>query len=116
MLSHVVASLLCGPFFLASCFCVPFVLTLFVSLSLSRSLCLTLFLSLPPSLAHSLTRSQINALKFERFIGTIEKGYLATPYHNSLHAADVVQAVHYFLTQGREKDMVRAPRLLFHPT
>jgi len=42
----------------------------------------------------------INQVIFYNFIKRIQSGYRANPYHNALHAADVVQTVHYFLTTG----------------
>ncbi|CCW69613.1 unnamed protein product [Phytomonas sp. Hart1] len=34
------------------------------------------------------------------WISVVEGGYHANPYHNSMHAADVVQIIHYILTKG----------------
>eukprot|EP00727_Mastigamoeba_balamuthi_P013994 m51a1_g9217 putative 3 -cyclic-nucleotide phosphodiesterase rega (905) ;mRNA; f:54092-57345 len=36
--------------------------------------------------------------KLSRFLRSVEKGYKDNPYHNSAHAADVVQAMHALLT------------------
>ena len=33
-----------------------------------------------------------------KYLGEVAKGYEDTPYHNALHAADIVQSVHWMLT------------------
>jgi hypothetical protein len=45
--------------------------------------------------------SLINYQKFEKFIDTIHQGYNKNiPYHNDLHAADVVQTCYIYLKYG----------------
>ena len=42
--------------------------------------------------------AQIEPVKFSNFIRSLQMGYhVDNPYHNSTHAADVVQAIHFFL-------------------
>ncbi|KAF4042600.1 3'5'-cyclic nucleotide phosphodiesterase [Phytophthora infestans] len=42
------------------------------------------------------------------FLLEIQRGYIATnPYHNAIHAADVMQSVHYFLTQPELQPYLR---------
>eukprot|EP01103_Thecamoeba_quadrilineata_P018924 TRINITY_DN7468_c0_g1_i1.p1 TRINITY_DN7468_c0_g1~~TRINITY_DN7468_c0_g1_i1.p1 ORF type:complete len:574 (-),score=106.58 TRINITY_DN7468_c0_g1_i1:177-1898(-) len=38
--------------------------------------------------------------KLKNFMMLIDDGYRQNPYHNSLHAADVAQTIHYYLTTG----------------
>jgi len=33
--------------------------------------------------------------------GMVEEGYQHNPYHNATHAADVTQAMHCYITQGK---------------
>lgn len=48
---------------------------------------------------------QISRKKFNGFIKAVQSGYLSElPYHNSTHAADVVQAFHYYLIGCEIKD------------
>eukprot|EP01137_Pigoraptor_chileana_P025221 Opistho-2@94357 len=47
----------------------------------------------------------IDEQKLRRFLSAIEEGYkAANPYHNSMHAADVAQTIHFFLSQNGMKD------------
>ena len=39
--------------------------------------------------------------KYESFLGEVEGAYCKNPYHNSLHATDVVQTCLHFLTKGQ---------------
>ena len=45
----------------------------------------------------------INRSSLLNFLDTIEEGYKDVPYHNRTHAADVLQACHYFITVGNMK-------------
>ncbi|KAG7383556.1 Calcium/calmodulin-dependent 3',5'-cyclic nucleotide phosphodiesterase 1B [Phytophthora boehmeriae] len=55
---------------------------------------------------HLLRDAPCQALNIEsnllvNFLQEIQRGYIATnPYHNAIHAADVMQTVYYFLTQS----------------
>eukprot|EP01136_Pigoraptor_vietnamica_P030892 Opistho-1_new@90729 len=47
----------------------------------------------------------IDEQKLRRWLTAIEEGYKASnPYHNSMHAADVAQTIHFFLSQNALKD------------
>ena len=46
-------------------------------------------------------RNDFDADKYERFLAEVEGAYCKNPYHNSLHAADVVQTCLHFLTKGQ---------------
>eukprot|EP00479_Gromia_sphaerica_P008206 TRINITY_DN3028_c0_g1_i1.p1 TRINITY_DN3028_c0_g1~~TRINITY_DN3028_c0_g1_i1.p1 ORF type:complete len:397 (-),score=81.23 TRINITY_DN3028_c0_g1_i1:113-1303(-) len=41
---------------------------------------------------------KIDETKLRNFLTAVEDGYLDNPYHNSMHGADVAQAVHFFLS------------------
>eukprot|EP01012_Entosiphon_sulcatum_P029448 TRINITY_DN3589_c0_g1_i1.p1 TRINITY_DN3589_c0_g1~~TRINITY_DN3589_c0_g1_i1.p1 ORF type:complete len:644 (+),score=109.16 TRINITY_DN3589_c0_g1_i1:141-2072(+) len=41
------------------------------------------------------------------FLLAVESGYHANPYHNAVHAADVLQCTHFILTRGGLKDHLR---------
>lgn len=43
---------------------------------------------------------EINADAFASFVRQVGDGYMANPYHNALHAADVLQYSHIFLLRG----------------
>ena len=42
----------------------------------------------------------MDEVKLARFLYKIEEGYKDNPYHNRLHAADVVHSMHALLTLG----------------
>lgn len=52
-----------------------------------------------------LPQFNISLPKLRCFLAEIEKQYLANPYHNSLHAADVVQTVHNILRAAPESGL-----------
>lgn len=62
---------------------------------------------------HLLRDAPCQALNIESnllvsFLLEIQRGYVATnPYHNSIHAADVMQTVHYFLIQQELSPFLR---------
>lgn len=39
----------------------------------------------------------VDQTAFANFLGDVEAGYLPVPYHNSIHAADVLQSVNHFI-------------------
>eukprot|EP00195_Chlamydomonas_chlamydogama_P016231 CAMPEP_0202895694 /NCGR_PEP_ID=MMETSP1392-20130828/4846_1 /ASSEMBLY_ACC=CAM_ASM_000868 /TAXON_ID=225041 /ORGANISM="Chlamydomonas chlamydogama, Strain SAG 11-48b" /LENGTH=1234 /DNA_ID=CAMNT_0049580803 /DNA_START=259 /DNA_END=3963 /DNA_ORIENTATION=- len=43
---------------------------------------------------------RINPVVMARFVREVERGYLDNPYHNSMHAADVLQSMHVLLHRG----------------
>eukprot|EP00002_Diphylleia_rotans_P027776 TRINITY_DN557_c0_g4_i2.p1 TRINITY_DN557_c0_g4~~TRINITY_DN557_c0_g4_i2.p1 ORF type:complete len:798 (+),score=147.74 TRINITY_DN557_c0_g4_i2:193-2586(+) len=48
-----------------------------------------------------LSKFDIDAQKFDTFLGIVESGYHSdNPYHNSIHAADVLQSTHQILVQS----------------
>lgn len=51
---------------------------------------------------HDLIRKfNIDEAKLKRFLTIIEDGYDSrNPYHNSIHASDVLQTLNYFITKG----------------
>ncbi|CAH2985656.1 unnamed protein product [Chilo suppressalis] len=52
-----------------------------------------------------LTHFKLDAAKAWKLFSLIEEGYHSTnPYHNSIHAADVTQAMHCFLQQKQIRD------------
>jgi len=49
----------------------------------------------------------LNEIDVVRFIVNVENGYhTQNPYHNRIHAADVVQTVHHFFTHNYLRDLV----------
>ena len=46
-------------------------------------------------------RNEFNEKKFDSFLVDISRSYCKNPYHNALHAADVVQTCLHFLTKGQ---------------
>eukprot|EP00040_Diaphanoeca_grandis_P044526 m.12608 g.12608 ORF g.12608 m.12608 type:complete len:556 (-) comp9383_c0_seq1:262-1929(-) len=44
--------------------------------------------------------------QLQRFVQRVEDGYNPNPFHSKIHAADVVQAVFYFLTTGGISDLI----------
>ncbi|KAJ9518779.1 hypothetical protein QJQ45_026059, partial [Haematococcus lacustris] len=47
-----------------------------------------------------MTRFRLNPLMTARFARALEAGYQDQPYHNKIHAADVLQTLHVVLTRG----------------
>jgi len=47
-----------------------------------------------------LARFKVPSQVLVNFLTTVEKGYRDNPYHNSTHAADVVQTVHFFMSRS----------------
>lgn len=45
--------------------------------------------------------TDFDGVKLESYLTEIDKAYHDNPYHNSLHAADVVQTTYHFCTKGR---------------
>ncbi len=43
--------------------------------------------------------------EFNRFIGLIEKGYHDLPFHNKIHATDVLHAMNYLIMNPKIKNM-----------
>ncbi|KAJ1556194.1 High affinity cAMP-specific 3',5'-cyclic phosphodiesterase 7A [Cladochytrium tenue] len=41
----------------------------------------------------------LDPVVIKQFLTTIESGYRSVPYHNSIHAADVMHALHYFISE-----------------
>jgi len=54
---------------------------------------------------------KLNPFKFNSFILQVSNGYHKNPYHNATHAADVAQAVMYFLTTGQLHDKFANPEM-----
>jgi len=50
--------------------------------------------------ADLIKRFQLKAACLARFLRRIEDGYRANPYHNKMHAADVLQTMHVLLHRG----------------
>lgn len=59
-----------------------------------------------------LHKFNIDPVKLKNFVTEIEAGYEKNPYHNSLHAADVLRTAHYFLTVGRCQSHMKPWELL----
>ncbi|GAB5358035.1 hypothetical protein AAMO2058_000424200 [Amorphochlora amoebiformis] len=57
-------------------------------------------------------RCHVNKWTMGRFITKIEDGYHDIPYHNKIHAADVVQSVHFFLQSSTFRDICQKFPLL----
>ena len=51
-------------------------------------------------------QANMNVEKFKGLISRIQHGYNDIPYHNSTHAADVTQTIHYFLTTCNAGDLL----------
>jgi len=51
-----------------------------------------------------MTKLSLNMEKFARFCFELETMYKSNPYHNSIHAADIVQTLHYFLCKSNARD------------
>jgi 3'5'-cyclic nucleotide phosphodiesterase len=45
--------------------------------------------------------TDFDGVKLESYLTEIDKAYHDNPYHNSIHAADVVQTTYHFCTKGR---------------
>lgn len=54
----------------------------------------------------------LNKAKLESFLQAVESSYRNNPYHNSIHACDVVQSVHYFLHTMHVGDLVPAEEIM----
>ena len=61
-------------------------------------------LSCPLSSAQSplvlCSAAELDPLRLARFLRRVEEGYNDNPYHNRVHAADVVQSMHMLMTVG----------------
>ena len=44
--------------------------------------------------------AELDPLRLARFLRRVEEGYNNNPYHNRVHAADVVQSMHMLMTVG----------------
>ena len=44
--------------------------------------------------------AELDPLRLARFLRRVEEGYNDNPYHNRVHAADVVQSMHMLMTVG----------------
>ena len=53
------------------------------------------------------TKTQIDENAFVAFISEIRKGYMDNPYHNEVHAADVLQMCHYIVNQGGAREILK---------
>eukprot|EP00993_Chasmostoma_nieuportense_P004801 NODE_544_length_2098_cov_73.644850_g504_i0.p1 GENE.NODE_544_length_2098_cov_73.644850_g504_i0~~NODE_544_length_2098_cov_73.644850_g504_i0.p1 ORF type:complete len:625 (+),score=213.59 NODE_544_length_2098_cov_73.644850_g504_i0:88-1962(+) len=49
---------------------------------------------------------EINETILVNFLQAVESSYHANPFHNSMHAADVLQVMHYIMDQGALKDTI----------
>ncbi|KNE60308.1 hypothetical protein AMAG_05710 [Allomyces macrogynus ATCC 38327] len=49
---------------------------------------------------------RFDACKVDAFLHQIEAGYRINPYHNSIHATDVTQTIHYFLSVLGMADLI----------
>eukprot|EP00471_Norrisiella_sphaerica_P003777 CAMPEP_0184491028 /NCGR_PEP_ID=MMETSP0113_2-20130426/19458_1 /TAXON_ID=91329 /ORGANISM="Norrisiella sphaerica, Strain BC52" /LENGTH=488 /DNA_ID=CAMNT_0026875205 /DNA_START=852 /DNA_END=2318 /DNA_ORIENTATION=- len=54
----------------------------------------------------------IDPIKLRNFVSQIEAGYINNPYHNSVHASDVVRTTHYFLKVAGIKDYMKDHEML----
>jgi len=59
-----------------------------------------------------LNKCQISRDAFINYIRALEDGYLDVPYHNNLHAADVLHATHFMLNSGTFKELCEKYPLL----
>mmetsp|Transcript_8322 Transcript_8322/g.13462 ORF Transcript_8322/g.13462 Transcript_8322/m.13462 type:complete len:299 (+) Transcript_8322:1111-2007(+) len=59
-----------------------------------------------------LNRCQISRDAFINYIRALEDGYLDVPYHNNLHAADVLHATHFMLNSGTFRELCEKRPLL----
>ena len=49
---------------------------------------------------------RLDVASLARFLGRLERGYKATPFHNRVHAADVTHGTAYFLTRERTRRLL----------
>ena len=77
----------------------------------------TLFLSQKQRQYGFMRKFNIDEKKMINWLSMIEAGYHPNPYHNSMHAADVLQVSHYILLKGRMIEKVcrffQMPNTLF---
>ncbi|XP_028158962.1 high affinity cAMP-specific 3',5'-cyclic phosphodiesterase 7A-like isoform X2 [Ostrinia furnacalis] len=60
-----------------------------------------------------LSHFKLDAVKAWKLFSLIEEGYHSTnPYHNAIHAADVTQAMHCFLSQARIREHMTPQEIL----
>jgi len=53
------------------------------------------------------SKTGIEENSFVAFVHEIRKGYVSNPYHNDVHAADVMQMCHLMLTKGKVKEICK---------
>lgn len=52
-------------------------------------------------------KMSVDSVKFSKFVGEVADGYRNNPYHNNLHAADVMQVSHIFLKVGKLAEIAK---------
>jgi hypothetical protein len=53
-----------------------------------------------PSCLQLVEKFQLDEMRLVQFLHRVEEGYPSNPYHNRMHAADVLQSLHVLLCQG----------------